>query len=85
MMVSSCSSQYKLQEAMIDVICFVSVPPIFLAAFAMQESSCKADVKGDNGGAWGLMQITQDKCGGAPGGNCVSDLHRVTATFASSD
>jgi hypothetical protein len=50
-----------------------SVPPIFLAAFAMQESTCRPDVVGDQGGAFGLMQITKDKCGGAPGGNCVSN------------
>ncbi|GAA5986520.1 hypothetical protein JCM10908_003784 [Rhodotorula pacifica] len=46
------------------------VPPILLAAFAMQESSCNEETMGDAGGAFGLMQITEDKCGGAPGGNC---------------
>ncbi|GAA5896856.1 hypothetical protein JCM6882_005051 [Rhodosporidiobolus microsporus] len=35
------------------------LPPILLAAFAMQESSCKADTLGDAGGAFGLMQITE--------------------------
>ncbi|GAA5968077.1 hypothetical protein JCM8115_000022 [Rhodotorula mucilaginosa] len=46
------------------------MPPILLAAIAMQESSCKAETMGDAGGAYGLMQITEDKCGGAPGGDC---------------
>ncbi|KAF7428259.1 hypothetical protein PC9H_007480 [Pleurotus ostreatus] len=45
------------------------IPPIMLAAFAMQESSCNAETTG-GGGEQGLMQITQEKCGGAPGGNC---------------
>ncbi|KAL1723980.1 lysozyme-like domain-containing protein [Schizophyllum commune] len=46
-----------------------SIPPIMLAAFAMQESSCNANTVG-GAGEQGLMQLTQDKCGGAPGGNC---------------
>lgn len=45
------------------------IPPIVLASFAMQESSCRPDTVG-GGGEQGLMQITQEKCGGAPGGNC---------------
>ncbi|GAA95032.1 hypothetical protein E5Q_01687 [Mixia osmundae IAM 14324] len=47
-----------------------NIPPILLASFAMQESSCNPSVVGDSGGAFGLMQITSDKCGGAPNGNC---------------
>ncbi|KAF7361723.1 Membrane-bound lytic murein transglycosylase F [Mycena venus] len=43
--------------------------PIMLAAFAMQESSCNPGTVG-GGGEQGLMQITKEKCGGAPGGNC---------------
>ena len=35
----------------------------------MQESSCNPETVG-GGGEQGLMQITKDKCGGAPGGNC---------------
>lgn len=35
----------------------------------MQESSCNPHTVG-GGGEQGLMQITRDKCGGAPGGNC---------------
>lgn len=45
------------------------IPPIFLASFAMQESSCQPETVG-GAGEQGLMQITKDKCGGAPGGNC---------------
>lgn len=45
------------------------VPPIFLASFAMQESSCNPNTVG-GAGEQGLMQITKDKCHGAPGGNC---------------
>jgi hypothetical protein len=45
------------------------VAPIMLASFAMQESSCNPDTIG-GGGEQGLMQITREKCGGAPGGNC---------------
>jgi len=43
--------------------------PIMLAAFAMQESSCNPETVG-GGGEQGLMQITQEKCVGAPGNNC---------------
>lgn len=35
------------------------LPPILLAAFALQESTCNPDVLGDGGGAFGLFQITQ--------------------------
>lgn len=45
------------------------LPAIMLASFAMQESSCNPNTVG-GGGEQGLMQITKDKCGGAPGGNC---------------
>jgi hypothetical protein len=44
-------------------------PAILLAAFAMQESSCNPETVGGNG-EQGLMQITKEKCKGAPGGNC---------------
>jgi hypothetical protein len=46
-----------------------NVPPIMLASFAMQESSCQPGAQGE-GGEQGLMQLTQDKCTGAPDGNC---------------
>jgi len=45
------------------------IPPIFLASFAMQESSCQPGTVG-GAGEQGLMQITKDKCGGAPRGDC---------------
>ncbi|KAJ7647090.1 glycoside hydrolase family 23 protein [Roridomyces roridus] len=45
------------------------IPGILLAAFAMQESSCNPATVG-GGGEQGLMQITKEKCAGAPGGNC---------------
>ncbi|KAG6828208.1 hypothetical protein H0H92_008781 [Tricholoma furcatifolium] len=45
------------------------IPAIMLASFAMQESSCNPNTVG-GAGEQGLMQITKDKCGGAPDGNC---------------
>lgn len=41
------------------------LPPILLAAFAMQESNCNPSAP-----TGGLMQITSDKCGEAPNGDC---------------
>ncbi|EJD02769.1 glycoside hydrolase family 23 protein [Fomitiporia mediterranea MF3/22] len=46
-----------------------NIPPIMLASFAMQESSCKPWTVG-GAGEQGLMQLTKDKCGDAPGGDC---------------
>ncbi|KAG9092794.1 hypothetical protein FRC07_011587 [Ceratobasidium sp. 392] len=43
--------------------------PIMIASIMMQESSCNKETVG-GGGEQGLMQITKDKCGGAPGGDC---------------
>ncbi|KAF9793374.1 lysozyme-like protein [Thelephora terrestris] len=45
------------------------LPPILLASIALQESSCNPATVGGNG-EQGLMQLTSDKCGDAPGGNC---------------
>lgn len=45
------------------------IPPILIASIAMQESTCNPSVTG-GGGEQGMFQISQDKCGGAPGGNC---------------
>ncbi|CAE6485995.1 unnamed protein product [Rhizoctonia solani] len=45
------------------------LPAIMIASIMMQESSCNKDTVG-GGGEQGLMQITHEKCGGAPGGNC---------------
>ncbi|KAL0576293.1 hypothetical protein V5O48_005702 [Marasmius crinis-equi] len=56
------------------------VPPILMASFAMQESTCNPSTVG-GAGEVGLMQITPDKCGGAPGGNCFDpDFNIQTAT-----
>jgi len=52
-----------------------NIPPIMLASFALQESSCNANIKGGDG--IGLMQITSDKCGGAPGGNCADPSFNI--------
>jgi hypothetical protein len=54
------------REALSNVI-LILVPPILLASFAMQESTCNPSATGGNGEA-GLMQIAQPNCGGAPGG-----------------
>ncbi|KAJ6596661.1 glycoside hydrolase family 23 protein [Mycena sp. CBHHK59/15] len=45
------------------------IPAIILASFAMQESSCDASTVG-GAGEQGLMQLTVDKCGGAPNNDC---------------
>jgi len=61
------------------------IPAIFIASFAMQESTCQPDAKGDNGHAYGLMQIV-DKCDGAPNGNCLDpafNIDRGTSYFRS--
>lgn len=46
------------------------IPAIMLASFAMQESGCNPATVG-GAGEIGLMQLTSDKCGNAPGGNCA--------------
>lgn len=51
--------------------CVTKVPPIMLASFALQESSCKPKTIG-GAGEQGLMQITKEKCTGAPGGDCLN-------------
>ncbi|SPC62185.1 uncharacterized protein UHOD_08814 [Ustilago sp. UG-2017b] len=52
------------------------VPATVLMSFAMQESTCNPNVTGGNG-EQGLMQITPDKCGGAPNGNCKDPWFNV--------
>lgn len=52
-----------------------------LASFAMQESSCNPNTVG-GAGEQGLMQLTKDKCGAAPGGNC-KDPVRTAVDFLS--
>ncbi|KAF8200697.1 glycoside hydrolase family 23 protein [Pholiota molesta] len=59
------------------------ISPIILASFAMQESSCNPNTVG-GAGEQGLMQITRDKCGGAPGGNCKDpdfNIHTAAKFF----
>ncbi|KAH0827542.1 glycoside hydrolase family 23 protein [Lanmaoa asiatica] len=60
------------------------VPAAMLASFAMQESSCIPTTVG-GAGEQGLMQITVDKCGGAPGGNCQDpdfNIHQGAQFFS---
>lgn len=45
------------------------VRPIVMVSFALQESSCNPETVG-GAGEQGLMQLTKDKCDGAPGNNC---------------
>ncbi|KAJ3925798.1 MAG: glycoside hydrolase family 23 protein [Lentinula lateritia] len=45
------------------------IPPIVIASFAMQESSCDPTTVG-GAGEQGLMQLTSDKCTSAPNGDC---------------
>ncbi|OBZ68247.1 hypothetical protein A0H81_11757 [Grifola frondosa] len=52
------------------------VAPILIASIAMQESSCNPDTTG-GAGEQGLMQITKDKCGAAPGGNCKDPDYNI--------
>ncbi|KAF7965088.1 hypothetical protein HWV62_45751 [Athelia sp. TMB] len=52
------------------------VPPILLASFALQESSCNPKTIG-GAGEQGLMQITKDKCARAPGGNCLDPYYNI--------
>ncbi|CAK5265689.1 unnamed protein product [Mycena citricolor] len=45
------------------------IPPIMLASFAMQESTCNPSTVG-GGGEQGLMQLSPEKCVNPPNGNC---------------
>lgn len=54
------------------------VPPILLASFAMQESTCNPKTIGE-GGEQGMMQISQDKCAGAPNGDCLDPDFNIMA------
>ncbi|KAH8119278.1 lysozyme-like protein [Phellopilus nigrolimitatus] len=55
-----------------------NIPPIMLASFAMQESTCNPNTVG-GAGEQGLMQLTSDKCNGAPGGNCKDPAFNIEA------
>ncbi|KAF7790338.1 hypothetical protein EIP86_001293 [Pleurotus ostreatoroseus] len=52
------------------------IPAIYLASIAMQESSCDPNKTG-GAGEQGLMQITKDKCGNAPDGNCKEPWYNI--------
>jgi len=52
--------------------------PIMIASIMMQESTCNKDTVG-GGGEQGLMQITKDKCGGAPNGDCKDPGFNIDA------
>ncbi|GAA6009043.1 hypothetical protein JCM10207_004075 [Rhodosporidiobolus poonsookiae] len=54
----------------------LNVPPIFLASFALQESTCNKDTIG-GGGELGLMQITKDKCGGLSQAACMAPEYNI--------
>ena len=55
------------------------IPPILLAAIAMQESTCNPDIIGANG-EQGLMQITPDKCqGGYASADCRNPYYNIDA------
>jgi len=61
-----------------------NIPPTLLASFAMQESSCQPGVVG-GGGEQGLMQISPEKCAGAPKAGCKDpefNIHTATKFFA---
>nr|GAT45455.1 predicted protein [Mycena chlorophos] len=51
---------------------------IMLASFALQESSCNPNSIG-GGNTQGLMQISTDKCVGAPGGDCLDPEFNIDA------
>ncbi|KAH7888540.1 glycoside hydrolase family 23 protein [Phlebopus sp. FC_14] len=60
------------------------VPAIMLASFAMQESSCVSSTVG-GAGEQGLMQLTPDKCDGAPNGDCKDpdfNIHQGAKFFS---
>ncbi|GAA5931236.1 uncharacterized protein JCM15063_001416 [Sporobolomyces koalae] len=59
-----------------------NLPAILLASFALQESTCNPHVLGDNAGAFGLMQITQDKCGGRDATGCADPEYNVKTAAA---
>jgi len=53
-----------------------AVPRMLAISIAMQESTCNPNVEG-GGGEQGMMQITKDKCGDAPGGNCKDAVRSI--------
>ncbi|KAF5370720.1 hypothetical protein D9758_001899 [Tetrapyrgos nigripes] len=53
-----------------------NIPPIMLASFAMQESSCNPHTVG-GAGEQGLMQLTHEKCVNAPNGDCQDPDYNI--------
>lgn len=53
-----------------------NLPPIMLAAIALQESTCNPSDSGDNGSAVGLMQIV-DKCAGLDKKACAEPSFNI--------
>ncbi|KAI0923552.1 hypothetical protein AcV5_009058 [Taiwanofungus camphoratus] len=73
-------SPFKACEAYVSLFQLYArqfdVPAILIASLAMQESSCNAETVG-GAGEQGLMQLTKDKCGGAPNGNCKDPEYNI--------
>ncbi|KAI0940825.1 hypothetical protein AcV7_003101 [Taiwanofungus camphoratus] len=71
-------SPFKACEAYVSLFQLYArqfdVPAILIASLAMQESSCNAETVG---GAGEHMQLTKDKCGGAPNGNCKDPEYNI--------
>ncbi|KAG9046326.1 hypothetical protein FS837_004640 [Tulasnella sp. UAMH 9824] len=64
----------------------VAMPPIMLAAFAMQESTCNPKTRGQ-GGEVGMFQLSQDKCPGGKASDACYDPEtntRIAAKFIKS-
>lgn len=59
-----------------------NLPPILLASIAMQESSCRPDARGDNGGAFGLMQLIRENCKGRSGSDCSDPEFNINTAAA---
>lgn len=74
------NSPYKPCEDFIDLFetagAEFQVPPLYIAAFALQESGCNPDVDG-GGGEQGMMQISPEKCADAPNGDCKDVVYNV--------
>jgi hypothetical protein len=59
----------------------VPVPPILLAAFAMERSNCDASKVGPNG-EQGVMQLTTAQCVGSPGISCQDPVCNTLVSCA---
>ncbi|GAA5968193.1 hypothetical protein JCM11641_003764 [Rhodosporidiobolus odoratus] len=68
-----CSQYANLFDKVADE---TGLPAILLASFALQESTCDKNCVG-GGGEVGLMQITEDKCGGRSRSECADPEYNV--------